>query len=187
MGSSSSGSTWPSPVRSDTCSASSRASGSRCSSAGMSQASPTSSMHSLGDRTSNSPWRVSSASASFARSIRGSFAFSFVIVVSSFFGRYPVRIPCHNTRRKAIHKSQRKNLADGGVGSIDGKTPPCFPKSVGAAGRWPVWFSFLIASEFESPQLKKSAFCIFFVLLSSKATNYLKIAFFATFPAEIFE
>ena len=78
---------------------------------------------------------ISSASASFARSTCSSFAFSFVIVISSFFGHCPVRIPCHNAGRKAIHKSQRKNLADGGIESIDGKTPPCLPKSVGAAGR----------------------------------------------------
>ena len=103
-----------------------------------------------------------------------------------FFERCPVRMPCRNTGRKAIHKSQRKILSDGGVGSIDGKTPPCLPESPGAAGR-PTGSSFLIASEFESPQLEKSAFCIFFVLLSSDAANYLEIAFFATFPAEIFE
>ena len=40
---------------------------------------------------------------------------------------------------------------------------------------------YLIASEFESPQLEKLVFCIFFVRLSPEASNYLEIAFLQLF------
>ena len=45
---------------------------------------------------------------------------------------------------------------------------------------------YLIASEFESPQLVKSAFRIFFMGLSSRATNYSELAFFSTFSSQNF-
>ena len=59
-----------------------------------------------------------------------------------FFERCPVRIPCHNSGRKAIHKSQRKILSDGGAGSTGGKSTALSSPKVGKAERRTIGSSF---------------------------------------------